>query len=100
MARQLSDGNVVWSFLQFEDLLVDELTLFVDNKVWVERAFVASVIWTFWPAAHSWKCDATKARVYGDVFYVATVPALDVKACGFRRECAGADYDARYANEV
>jgi hypothetical protein len=38
--------------------------------------------------------------VYSDVFYVATIPALDVKARGFRGECAGANDDAGYADEV
>jgi hypothetical protein len=80
--------------------LVDELTRLVDDKVWVERAFVASVIRTLRSAAHSWKCDAAEAWMYSDVLYIAAISALNVKACGLWGECAGANDDAGYADEV
>ena len=33
MAGKLADGDLVWSFLEFDDLLVDKLGLLVYNKV-------------------------------------------------------------------
>lgn len=101
MARQLADGHVIGCFLQFQDLLVDELALFVYNKVWVQRAFVAPIVLiTLRPAAYSWKCDTAETRAHGKVFHMAAVPALYVEAGRLGGECAGADDDAGYADEV
>jgi hypothetical protein len=82
-------------------LLVDKLTLFVDNKVWVQRTFVTAVILiTLRPAAYSWKCDTAEAGAHGDVLYMAAISALYVEAGSLGGECAGANDDAGYANEV
>jgi hypothetical protein len=82
-------------------LLVDELTLFVDNKVWVQRALITPVVLiTLRSAAYSWKCDTAEAGAHRKVLNMTAVSALNVKACSLGGECAGADDDAGYANEV
>ena len=73
----------------------------MDNKVWVQRAFVAPVVLvTLGSAAYSWKCDTAEAGAHSDVFYMTAVSALYVKACSLGGECAGADDDSGYADEV
>ena len=37
VSRQLSYRNLVWSFLELQDLLINELRLFMDDEVGVER---------------------------------------------------------------
>ena len=41
VAGEFADGDIVVGFLQFYYLLIDELRFLVDDKVWIERAFVA-----------------------------------------------------------
>ena len=73
----------------------------MDNKVWVQRAFVAPVVLiTLGSAAYSWKCDTAEAGAHRKVLYMAAISALYVEAGSLGGECAGADDDAGYANEV
>ena len=100
MPGKLSNGDIVRSFLELEDLLVDKLTLLVHDKVRVEGTFLASVIGPFGSAAYSWECDATETRVYRDVFSVAAISALDVEAGSFGGKCASTNDDAGNADKV
>lgn len=100
MSRQLSNWDIIWCFLQLEDLLVDELALLVHDEVWIQRALLALFIRTLLTSARPWECDAGEAGVDGKVGGVLAVAALDVERGGFAAERAGADDDAGDADEV
>lgn len=48
MARQFSDWDLIWCFLELEDLLVDELTLLVHNDERVRPALYAILADRLW----------------------------------------------------
>jgi hypothetical protein len=44
MAWQFSDWNLIWRFLELEDLLIDELAFLVDDEVWIHGTAVLPAI--------------------------------------------------------
>jgi len=64
VAGKFADGDVFGGFLEFKDLLVDELGFFVDNEVGVERALVAVRWAVLRSGADSRECYACKAGGY------------------------------------
>ena len=73
----------------------------MDDKVRIQRALITAVVLiTLGSPAYSWKCDTAEAGAHRKVLYMAAISALYVEAGSLGGECAGADDDAGYANEV
>lgn len=81
---QFSDGYIVRGFLELEDLLVDELALFVDDKIGIERALGRVFARLGGASTGTGKRDSCKATGDGNVLRMLTIPTLNVERCGFR----------------
>lgn len=79
MSWQFTNGNLIWGFLQLDDLLINKLALLVDDKVGIQ--------WTFWRGivgdsgsgtlpGQGNSCEAAEDR---NGLLVLTVPALDLE---------------------
>lgn len=79
MSGEFSNRNLVGSFLQFQHLLVYELTSFVNDEVWIERTGLAGALsWLLLPPTLSWKRYAGKTSLDCKVLGVLAIAALDV----------------------
>lgn len=67
MARQLSDGYIVRSFLQLDDLLINELALLVNDKVRIEGTLCRVFAWLGGASAGTWQRHTGKAAGDSDV---------------------------------
>lgn len=83
MSGEFSYWNLVGCFLEFDDLLIDELRIFVNNNVRVHRASIIS--WGLNSITVSWKRDSSKSTCYGKNLDLMTVSALDIECCRFGR---------------
>jgi hypothetical protein len=84
MPWQLTHWNIVWRFLQFEDLLIDELRLLVHHEERVERTFVTTIGRCVGsPGTCSRKCDSSEAGSDWQSFCMLAISALDVESGGF-----------------
>ena len=100
MSWQLANGYLVRCFLELEDLLVDEFTLFVNNEIWVERTLRRLSVWLSRRGTCPGQGDSGEATSYRDVIYLLTVSTLYGDFCGFRGESGSSNDDAGYSHKV
>lgn len=83
MSRKFTDRHLVGRFLQLQNLLIHELTLFVMNNVWVKRTLVARLITRlFATTATPRKGQSREASFNVDIFAMIAVLAADVNESG------------------
>lgn len=100
MAREFTDGDHIGGFLEFEDLLVDEGTFFVHNKVRVHGAAFCLVARDVRAVASPGEGDAGEATEDGDGFRIAAIATHDVHEGNFGGESRGPNDYARDADEL
>lgn len=81
MSWQLSYGDLIWSLLKLDDLLVDKLTTLVYNNIRVHRTAILSRHCL--PVAYPRERDTGKATSDGQGLRLMTVSALDVECRSF-----------------
>jgi len=88
MTREFADRDLVGGFLEFDDLLVLELGLFMDYKVRVEWALITLVLTRDpLPATSSGQGDALETTFDTHLFGVLAISAFDCKDRSFGGQC-------------
>jgi hypothetical protein len=76
MARYLANGDLIRCLLKLQNLLVDKLTFFVDDKVRVQGTFI--FIGLFPPFADTWEGKRRETALNDDVIWSSAGPAFDM----------------------
>ena len=79
MSWKFADWHIVWCLLELDDLLVDELTLLVYDKVRVQGTLSRSLARELLSCACSGQGQTSEAAVDWDVLCVLTVSALNME---------------------
>lgn len=79
VAWQFSDRHIVRSFLQLDNLLIDELALLMDDKVRVHGALCRLLARLRGASTCARQTDSGKATSDSDVLRMLAVAALDVQ---------------------
>jgi hypothetical protein len=79
MSGQLSHRDLVWSLLELDNLLIDKSTLFVDDKVWVERTLWCGIVGNAFPRALPGQCDACETAEDRESLGMAAISALNMQ---------------------
>jgi hypothetical protein len=100
VTRQFTDGHVVWGFLQLDDLLIDKVTFFVDDKVRVQGTGSRVFAGLCGTSTCTGQGEAGEASQNWDVLRVLAVAALDMQGGGFGGKSAGSNDDSRDADQI
>ena len=97
MTGKFADWDLIWCFLELENLLVDELALLVDNDEGIRSALDS--ILTDWLRTELLECDASKSTLYELLVDCAALLAFCVDDCGLRTEDTRSDDDTWHSNQ-
>jgi hypothetical protein len=101
MSWQFTDWHLIRRFLQLENLLVDELRLFMGDNIGIKRAFRFRFITRLRLASTPpRKGKPGESTINPDVLAVVAVFAANVDYCCFGGYCRSTDYDAGNTDEV
>lgn len=77
MARKFSHWNLVRCLLELKNLLIDKLTLLMDNEIWVHGAAIRNLLVSV-SSTGPGQCDAGKAACHREILRVRAILALDM----------------------
>jgi hypothetical protein len=100
VTRQFTDGDVVWGFLQLDDLLIDKVTFFVDDKVGVQGTGSRVFAGLCGTSTCTRQSETREASQDWDVLRVLAVATLDVQSGSFGGKSAGSNDDSRDTDQI